>query len=361
MTVTRLMPDGSPDPTFDGDGTATIDFGSLADLAGDAVLRAGRQDRRRRQHAGRNGGHRGRAPQSRRIGGARPSAATERPRRLRKRRLFRKRGGARAEGADRRRRREDGRRRLCGGPVAGLTQASAPARATGGETRRSPRGAPRGPREHGSAGRPARRPPSGSRRSARARSTGIQSSCWVPVSSTGRPSSAPAGGSTSSPSFAPMSPPHNMTSAAMGRGRCASAWHARHAPWENPPKMVRSGSTPSAASRSSVSWTCVIAREQPGSLAAPRVHEPLRIQLRSGAAGVTQAMPGNDPLRQLPHRVGLQPASVQEHQHLLGLGGGHVVQGHAQPVSLLTRRRRAVIRSLTMLSPGRGSRIENSA
>jgi uncharacterized delta-60 repeat protein len=38
MTVTRLMPNGSPDPTFDGDGTATIDFGSLADLAADAVL-----------------------------------------------------------------------------------------------------------------------------------------------------------------------------------------------------------------------------------------------------------------------------------------------------------------------------------
>jgi uncharacterized delta-60 repeat protein len=38
MTVTRLRPDGSPDPTFDGDGTATIDFGSLADLANGAVL-----------------------------------------------------------------------------------------------------------------------------------------------------------------------------------------------------------------------------------------------------------------------------------------------------------------------------------
>jgi uncharacterized delta-60 repeat protein len=38
MTVTRLGPDGSPDTTFDGDGTATIDFGSLADLANDAVL-----------------------------------------------------------------------------------------------------------------------------------------------------------------------------------------------------------------------------------------------------------------------------------------------------------------------------------
>jgi uncharacterized delta-60 repeat protein len=38
MTVTRLMPNGSPDTTFDGDGTAMIDFGSLADLAGDAVL-----------------------------------------------------------------------------------------------------------------------------------------------------------------------------------------------------------------------------------------------------------------------------------------------------------------------------------
>jgi uncharacterized delta-60 repeat protein len=38
MTVTRLRPDGSPDTTFDGDGTATIDFGTLADIANDAVL-----------------------------------------------------------------------------------------------------------------------------------------------------------------------------------------------------------------------------------------------------------------------------------------------------------------------------------
>jgi uncharacterized delta-60 repeat protein len=38
MTVTRLMPDGSPDTTFDGDGTATIDFGSTADLAAGVVL-----------------------------------------------------------------------------------------------------------------------------------------------------------------------------------------------------------------------------------------------------------------------------------------------------------------------------------
>jgi len=38
MTVTRLNPNGSLDTTFDGDGTATIDFGSLADLANDAVL-----------------------------------------------------------------------------------------------------------------------------------------------------------------------------------------------------------------------------------------------------------------------------------------------------------------------------------
>ena len=29
MTVTRLMPSGSPDPTFDGDGTATIDFAAV--------------------------------------------------------------------------------------------------------------------------------------------------------------------------------------------------------------------------------------------------------------------------------------------------------------------------------------------
>jgi uncharacterized delta-60 repeat protein len=38
MTVTRLMPNGAPDTTFDGDGTATINFGSLADLLGDAAL-----------------------------------------------------------------------------------------------------------------------------------------------------------------------------------------------------------------------------------------------------------------------------------------------------------------------------------
>jgi uncharacterized delta-60 repeat protein len=38
MTVTRLRPNGSPDATFDGDGTATIDFGSLADAGNDAVL-----------------------------------------------------------------------------------------------------------------------------------------------------------------------------------------------------------------------------------------------------------------------------------------------------------------------------------
>jgi uncharacterized delta-60 repeat protein len=37
MTVTRLNPNGSLDTTFDGGGTATIDFGSLADLANDAV------------------------------------------------------------------------------------------------------------------------------------------------------------------------------------------------------------------------------------------------------------------------------------------------------------------------------------
>jgi uncharacterized delta-60 repeat protein len=38
MTVTRLKTDGSPDTAFDGDGTATIDFDSLADVANDAVL-----------------------------------------------------------------------------------------------------------------------------------------------------------------------------------------------------------------------------------------------------------------------------------------------------------------------------------
>jgi uncharacterized delta-60 repeat protein len=38
MTVTRLKPDGSPDATFGSGGTATVDFGSLADLLGGAVL-----------------------------------------------------------------------------------------------------------------------------------------------------------------------------------------------------------------------------------------------------------------------------------------------------------------------------------
>jgi uncharacterized delta-60 repeat protein len=39
MTVSRLRPNGSPDTTFDGDGTATIDFGSFSlDFANDAVL-----------------------------------------------------------------------------------------------------------------------------------------------------------------------------------------------------------------------------------------------------------------------------------------------------------------------------------
>jgi uncharacterized delta-60 repeat protein len=38
MTVTRLMTNGTPDTTFDGDGTATIDFGSLADACNDALL-----------------------------------------------------------------------------------------------------------------------------------------------------------------------------------------------------------------------------------------------------------------------------------------------------------------------------------
>ncbi|HEX5900289.1 MAG TPA: hypothetical protein VFY32_12875 [Solirubrobacteraceae bacterium] len=37
MIVTRLMPNGSPDPTFDGDGTATIDFGSTSDIAAGVV------------------------------------------------------------------------------------------------------------------------------------------------------------------------------------------------------------------------------------------------------------------------------------------------------------------------------------
>jgi len=38
MTVTRLNPNGSPDTTFDGDGTATIDFGAGGEPASSAVL-----------------------------------------------------------------------------------------------------------------------------------------------------------------------------------------------------------------------------------------------------------------------------------------------------------------------------------
>ena len=38
MTVTRLKTNGTPDTTFDGDGTATVDFGSLADGCNDALL-----------------------------------------------------------------------------------------------------------------------------------------------------------------------------------------------------------------------------------------------------------------------------------------------------------------------------------
>ncbi|HEX6743230.1 MAG TPA: hypothetical protein VF087_03430 [Solirubrobacteraceae bacterium] len=38
MTVTRLRPDGSLETTFGSAGTATVDFGSLADLLGGAVL-----------------------------------------------------------------------------------------------------------------------------------------------------------------------------------------------------------------------------------------------------------------------------------------------------------------------------------
>jgi uncharacterized delta-60 repeat protein len=38
MTVTRLNRNGSFDTTFSGDGTASVDIGPMADLAGDAVL-----------------------------------------------------------------------------------------------------------------------------------------------------------------------------------------------------------------------------------------------------------------------------------------------------------------------------------
>ena len=38
MIVTRLLPNGSPDTTFDGDGTATIDFAIGSDFGNDVVL-----------------------------------------------------------------------------------------------------------------------------------------------------------------------------------------------------------------------------------------------------------------------------------------------------------------------------------
>ena len=38
MVVTRLLPNGALDTTFDGDGTATIDFGSTSDIAAGVVL-----------------------------------------------------------------------------------------------------------------------------------------------------------------------------------------------------------------------------------------------------------------------------------------------------------------------------------
>ena len=66
--MTRHAPEARtarPTPTFGADGTATIDFGSLADLAAGAALPARRQDRRRRLHAGRRG-RRGRAPERQR-------------------------------------------------------------------------------------------------------------------------------------------------------------------------------------------------------------------------------------------------------------------------------------------------------
>ena len=123
MTVTRLKPNGSPDTTFDGDGTATIDFGSTRRPRQRRGAAAGRQDRRRRLHAGRRG-RRGRAPQRQRISGHHVRRRREGDRRLRRRHV-RQRGRAPAERADRRRRPEDGRRRLRGGAPAGLTQAPA--------------------------------------------------------------------------------------------------------------------------------------------------------------------------------------------------------------------------------------------
>ena len=71
------MPDGSLDATFDADGTATIDFGSTRRHRRRRGAPAGRQDRRRRLHAGLRGRRRG-APQRQRIPGPRRSASAGR-------------------------------------------------------------------------------------------------------------------------------------------------------------------------------------------------------------------------------------------------------------------------------------------
>ena len=61
MIVTRLLPNGSLDTTFDGDGTATIDFATLLRLRKRLGAAAQRQDHRRRLHRGRTGISRWRA------------------------------------------------------------------------------------------------------------------------------------------------------------------------------------------------------------------------------------------------------------------------------------------------------------
>ena len=120
MTVTRLMPSGSLDTTFDGDGTATIDFGSLADLANDAV----RQPDGRIVVAGYTQADEDVAVARLNADGS-PDATFGTAGKATVDFGFATFGNAvalQAERTDRRRRPEDGRRRLRGGAPAGLTR-----------------------------------------------------------------------------------------------------------------------------------------------------------------------------------------------------------------------------------------------
>ena len=123
MVVTRLMPNGALDTTFDGDGTATIDFGSTSDIAAGVV----RQPDGKLVVAGYT-----QASEDVAVARLNPNGSLDA--------TFGTAGKATVDfgvatfgnavalapnEADRRRRPEDGRRRLRGGAPAGLTQAPA--------------------------------------------------------------------------------------------------------------------------------------------------------------------------------------------------------------------------------------------